>query len=71
MQRSLQVVVEPSGCACLSFGAANLVSPCRSKGYGFVSFRTQDAAEKGIAMMNGKLVGNRHALTVPQAIVYS
>ncbi|KAL3147438.1 hypothetical protein ABBQ38_014500 [Trebouxia sp. C0009 RCD-2024] len=31
----------------------------RSKGYGFVSFRTQDAAEQGIAMMNGKLVGSR------------
>ncbi|DBA78486.1 TPA: hypothetical protein ACH3X2_007974 [Trebouxia sp. C0005] len=31
----------------------------RSKGYGFVSFRTQEAAENAIAMMNGKLVGHR------------
>ena len=35
------------------------VVACRSKGYGFVSFRTQEAAENGIAMMNGKLVGHR------------
>lgn len=31
----------------------------RSKGYGFVSFRTPEAAENGIALMNGKLVGHR------------
>ncbi len=37
----------------------------RSKGYGFVSFRTQEAAENGIATMNGKLVGHRYVLTSP------
>ena len=40
---------------------------CRSKGYGFVSFRTLEAAENGIAAMHGKPIGYRHVLncTIP------
>lgn len=44
------------------FRVLNKLFACRSKGYGFVSFRTQEAAENGIAMMNGKLVGHRWVL---------
>ena len=38
----------------------DVAGPCRSKGYGFVSFKTQKAAEKAIATMNGKVIGHRY-----------
>ena len=40
---------------------------CRSKGYGFVSFGTLEAAENAIAAMHGKPIGYRHVpnCTIP------
>lgn len=31
----------------------------RSKGYGFVSFKTNEDAERGIQKMNGEMLGGR------------
>ena len=53
---------DPNKPVMFNLSVVSCAADCRSKGYGFVSFRTQDAAEKGIAVMNGKLVGHRYPL---------
>lgn len=41
-----------------------------SKGYGFVHFETQEAAERAIAEMNGKLIKERKMYVLSAAIVF-